>query len=480
MAVGVAIGQAHSAVAQAEATLKRARRNLGYCTIKAPVKGVIIDRRVNIGQTVVASLNAPSLFLIAKDPQSHAGVGLVNEADIGSEPTGPGGDVHRRRLPGETFRGEVNKIRLNAAMTQNVVTYTVEVGIPGQPEQGGSQFTSPCEHAVRGSVSDVLLVPNAALRRTPQADQLGAGARDSAVRAPDRHEGTAEPAAAAHRPGTLFVADGSHARPLEVLVGASDGTMSEVQGSAVAEGTAVVIGELHGEASAPSLAPACSTPMGRARACSKRSDLQQPRPERWSAGVDLIDRVVGEDLSPRRGDALVLNGVSFCVAAGADVALMGASRLGQDHAHEHPRLSRSPQQRRVLARRTGGGRDSPPTSAPRCAPARSASSFQELQSAGTHRARRQRGDAAVVHALANRLQQARAQARGALLERVGLGDRLEYQPAQPRQAAQRVVIAGALVNHLAHPARRRADRQPRLASARRSCRCSRSCARRRG
>jgi HlyD family secretion protein len=68
VAVGeAAILQAKAGMAQADAVLRRAQRNLGYCTIKSPVRGVIIDRRVNIGQTVVASLNAPSLFLIAKD-----------------------------------------------------------------------------------------------------------------------------------------------------------------------------------------------------------------------------------------------------------------------------------------------------------------------------------------------------------------------------------------------------------------------------
>jgi len=62
-----AVSQARNSVTQAEAVLSRARQNLDYCTIRSPVKGIIVDRRVNIGQTVVASLNAPSLFLIAKD-----------------------------------------------------------------------------------------------------------------------------------------------------------------------------------------------------------------------------------------------------------------------------------------------------------------------------------------------------------------------------------------------------------------------------
>jgi hypothetical protein len=76
--------QAKAAVTQAQAALARAERNLAYCTITSPVQGVIIDRRVKIGQTVVSSLNAPSLFLIAKDLTRMQVCVLVNEADIGN------------------------------------------------------------------------------------------------------------------------------------------------------------------------------------------------------------------------------------------------------------------------------------------------------------------------------------------------------------------------------------------------------------
>ena len=98
-----------------------------YCTIRSPVKGVIIDRRVNIGQTVVSSLNAPSLFLIAKDLTKMQVWVSVNEADI--DKVHPGQDVSFTvdAFPGETFVGKVGRVRLNAQMTQNVVTYTVEV-----------------------------------------------------------------------------------------------------------------------------------------------------------------------------------------------------------------------------------------------------------------------------------------------------------------------------------------------------------------
>ena len=100
-----ALVQAKDAVAQTEAILRRASQNLDYCTIRSPVKGVIIDRRVNIGQTVVASLNAPSLFLIAKDLKRLQVWASVNEADIGNirpgQPVTFTVDAH----PGDVFAG---------------------------------------------------------------------------------------------------------------------------------------------------------------------------------------------------------------------------------------------------------------------------------------------------------------------------------------------------------------------------------------
>src|SRR5208337_3014969 len=93
----------------------------------SPVKGVIVDRRVNVGQTVVSSLSAPSLFLLAKDLSKMQVWASVNEADIGR--IRPGVKVHFTvdAYPNEVFYGEVLQVRLNATMTQNVVTYTVVV-----------------------------------------------------------------------------------------------------------------------------------------------------------------------------------------------------------------------------------------------------------------------------------------------------------------------------------------------------------------
>src|SRR4029077_9880340 len=119
--------QSKTTTVKSEATLNKAQRNLDFCVIKSPVKGVIIDRRVNIGQTVVSSLNAPSLFLIAKDLTRMQIWVSVNEADVGRIVPDAAVTFACDAFPGREFTGTVGKVRLNATMTQNVVMYTVEV-----------------------------------------------------------------------------------------------------------------------------------------------------------------------------------------------------------------------------------------------------------------------------------------------------------------------------------------------------------------
>ncbi len=118
-----------ASIAQAEANLKLAQTNLDYCTIKAPPDSsyTIVDRRVSIGQTVVASLSAPSLFLLAKDLMRMQVWASVNEADVGNIHIGQEATFTVDARPGKIYKGIVSQIRLNASMTQNVVTYTVVV-----------------------------------------------------------------------------------------------------------------------------------------------------------------------------------------------------------------------------------------------------------------------------------------------------------------------------------------------------------------
>src|SRR5207245_11063903 len=102
-----------------------AKINLAYCTIKSPVKGVVITRRVNIGQTVVSSLSAPSLFLLARDLRRIQVWASVNEADIGHLRIGQQVTFSVDAFAGERFKGTILQIRLSATMIHTVVAYPV-------------------------------------------------------------------------------------------------------------------------------------------------------------------------------------------------------------------------------------------------------------------------------------------------------------------------------------------------------------------
>src|SRR5262249_13951341 len=178
---------ARAAIEKADADLKEAETNLGYATITSPVKGVIIDRRVNIGQTVVAALNAPSLFLIAKDLTRMEVWAQVNEADIGAIKIGQTVRFTVDGYPGRVFQGKVipqgrHAPRLNANMTQNVVTYTLVVSYYNSDGLLLPYLTANLQFVVN-SKSDALLVPNAALRWRPLASQVAPDLRDAFVRA---------------------------------------------------------------------------------------------------------------------------------------------------------------------------------------------------------------------------------------------------------------------------------------------------------
>jgi HlyD family secretion protein len=173
-----ALAAALAAVEQAKANLETAQTNLNYCTITSPVKGVIVDRRVNMGQTVVSSLSAPSLFLIARDLTRMQLWASVNEADIGQIHPGQPVQFTVDAFANTTFRGEVSQIRLNANMTQNVVTYTVVVTTDNSSGRLLPYMTANVKFEV-AKRTKVLLVPSAALRWKPQPNQVVADARES-------------------------------------------------------------------------------------------------------------------------------------------------------------------------------------------------------------------------------------------------------------------------------------------------------------
>jgi HlyD family secretion protein len=240
------LAQAKATTLQAEALLSKAQRNLDFCTIKSPVKGVIIDRRVNIGQTVVSSLNAPSLFLIARDLTKMQIWVAVNEADVGRIVPGAPVTFVCDTFPGREFSGTVGKVRLNATMTQNVVMYTVEVNTENADNVLLPYLTANV-HFVVQKESNALLVPNAALRWSPSSPvEVAPEARSS--KPADTTErgdpgGSKKSQSSKERFGVVWLKDGDFVRPVEVKLGASDGAATAVVSDNVREGQEIVTGE---------------------------------------------------------------------------------------------------------------------------------------------------------------------------------------------------------------------------------------------
>ena len=161
------IERAEAAIAQAQAQLEKAERNLSYCDILSTVDGIIIDRRVNIGQTVTASMSTPSLFLVAKDLSRIEIWVPVNEADIGEIKVGQRVRFTVDAFPERDFEGSVSRIRLNASMSSNVVTYTVEVTTENLDSFLLPYLTANVRFILAESPKDSLLVPVAALYWRP-------------------------------------------------------------------------------------------------------------------------------------------------------------------------------------------------------------------------------------------------------------------------------------------------------------------------
>ena len=224
----VAVGKA--TIKANQASLDMAKTNLGYTVIRSPVRGTVIDRRVNIGQTVVASLSAPSICLIAKDLRRMQVWALVNEANIGRIYPNMPVQFTVDAYPKDTFRGKVIQVRMNAQMTSNVVNYMVIIETDNLEGKLYPYMTASVSFEEPKRMN-ILVVPNAALRWKPKA------AADSAM--------TDDTAGEEHR---LWVVgqDGS-AEPVEVGVGATDGTKTEVYGDGVQEGMNVIVGIQSGE-----------------------------------------------------------------------------------------------------------------------------------------------------------------------------------------------------------------------------------------
>jgi len=187
---------------QAKSQLDSSRVDLTYATIRSPIDGIVINRLINIGQTVAASFTAPKLFEIANDLSKMQVECAVDEADIGKVKEGQQVRFTVDSFPDETFKGTVNQVRYSPTTTSNVVTYTtiVDVGNPGLKLRPGMTATVSI---ITGEAKDVLRVPNAALRFTPAlpAEELQKIMQEAAdkIMAGRRPEGVPAAAADAHQ-----------------------------------------------------------------------------------------------------------------------------------------------------------------------------------------------------------------------------------------------------------------------------------------
>ncbi len=162
--------QAEAQVLQKDAAVTVARTNLGYCTITAPIDGTVVARSVDVGQTVAASLQAPTLFTIAQDLTQMQVYAKTDESDVGQIKPGQQVTFKVDAFPKDTFRGAVTQVRMNATTVQNVVTYDTIINF-ANPEMklfpGMTAYVSiPVSEA-----KDVLRLPNGALRYRPDDAQ---------------------------------------------------------------------------------------------------------------------------------------------------------------------------------------------------------------------------------------------------------------------------------------------------------------------
>ena len=223
-------------VRSAQVAVDRAKQNLAYTNIYAPIDGVVVDRNVNKGQTVAASLSAPQLFLIANDLSQMQILAQVGESDIAQIREGQPVQFTVQALPSQTFKGTVQQVRLQSTTQDNVVNYTVVVSVSNPENKLLPGMTARVSFLTK-SANDVLKVSNAALRFRP-ATTIAATTTNAA---PASKSGASRQRS--QQGGTLYTLDAKgQLQALRVRTGVTDGSMTEVQGKNLTEGMKVVAG----------------------------------------------------------------------------------------------------------------------------------------------------------------------------------------------------------------------------------------------
>jgi len=214
--------QAQSAVAIQQQNVSKARTNLGYATITAPIDGVVLSKEVEEGQTVASSMTTPTLFIIAKDLTDMRVIADIDEADIGGVKEGQRVSFTVDAYPDDTFEGSVTQVRQEATTESNVVTYEVVISAPNHSLKLKPGLTANVTIYTMEK-DQVLTVPSKALRFTPNEALLQEG--ESIVDCKDGKK--------------VWTKDGNVFKAHAVKVGSSNGTLTEIT-EGITEGTEVI------------------------------------------------------------------------------------------------------------------------------------------------------------------------------------------------------------------------------------------------
>jgi HlyD family secretion protein len=251
----------------ADISLQKARQNLSYTNIYSPIDGVVVERAMDVGQTVAASLSAPKLFVIANDLSQMQILANVDESDIGLITPDQPVTFTVQSYKDRQFTGSVKQVRLNSTTVNNVVSYTAIISVANTDGKLLPGMTATSKF-VTGSADSVLTVPTTALRFTPPAGTVTAPTDSAAGRASRpagaRPAGAPRPAGAGFNAtrGTVWTVDANGALKRHVVkTGLTDGSRTQIDSKDLTAGSVIVLGTSQGGTAAPAASAATKNPL---------------------------------------------------------------------------------------------------------------------------------------------------------------------------------------------------------------------------
>ncbi len=251
---------AHAVVAGAQAAVEGSEVNLKYCTILSPIDGIVLSRNVDVGQTVSAGLQAPTLFLISGSLARIQIMASVSESDIGKIRQGQKVSFSVEAYRDEVFFGRVASVRMSSVTVQNVVTYAVVIECKNPEEKLLPGMTATVLFLL-SDYKDVLRIPNAAFRYKPDPKELADGSSsESVARASGRGARSSD-----REQRRIWCMIGGKLTPKDIECGETDGTRTRVIGDLIRDGDEVIIGMLQPGAPAATINPFGPLPRQRLR-----------------------------------------------------------------------------------------------------------------------------------------------------------------------------------------------------------------------